>query len=150
MQFPFSSAGAKVPIVASVITDGEGLRAPRLRMHHFRGSTSLAYALGARLPGQTSSGNSQAAPSTTNAAGKALAKKIDQLQSQVNASLQTDIATTLGQDYFSNVQFLLSKVTLPQAIQSQIEQAQAQFAAVGTAQAQVQQATLQAKANAGS
>ena len=39
--------------------------------------TSLAYALGARLPGQTASGNSTAAPSTTNAAGRALAQKIE-------------------------------------------------------------------------
>jgi cytochrome c-type biogenesis protein CcmH/NrfG len=48
--------------------------------------TSLAYALGARLPGQTSSGNSAAAPSTTNAAQTALSKKIDDLQTKVNAS----------------------------------------------------------------
>jgi len=48
--------------------------------------TSLAYALGARLPGQTASGNSQAAPSTTNAAGRALAQKITALQDKVNAS----------------------------------------------------------------
>ena len=48
--------------------------------------TSLAYALGARLPGQTASGNSQAAPSTTNAAGRALAQKITELQAKVNAS----------------------------------------------------------------
>ena len=48
--------------------------------------TSLAYALGARLPGQTASGNSQAAPSTTNAAGRALAQKITELQDKVNAS----------------------------------------------------------------
>jgi tetratricopeptide (TPR) repeat protein len=48
--------------------------------------TSLAYALGARLPGQTASGNSSAATSTTNAAQAALSKKIDDLQQQVNAS----------------------------------------------------------------
>ncbi|HLM16385.1 MAG TPA: hypothetical protein VK549_01105 [Acidimicrobiia bacterium] len=48
--------------------------------------TSLAYALGARLPGQTSSGNSAAAPSTTNAAQAALSTKIDDLQNKVNAS----------------------------------------------------------------
>lgn len=49
--------------------------------------TSLAYALGARLPGQTASGNSAAdAPSTTNAAGRALAQTITELQDKVNAS----------------------------------------------------------------
>ena len=40
------------------------------------------YALGARLPGQTSSGNSAAAPSTTNASAKALAAKITELEKQ--------------------------------------------------------------------
>ncbi|MFI5053171.1 MAG: tetratricopeptide repeat protein [Acidimicrobiia bacterium] len=51
---------------------------------------SLAYALGARLPGQTSSGNtgsdSATASSTTNPALAALAAKITDLQSKVNAS----------------------------------------------------------------
>ena len=64
--------------------------------------TSLAYALGARLPGQTASGNSQAAPSTTNAAGRALAQKITDLQDKVNASpddyqLRLDLAGVRGE-----------------------------------------------------
>jgi cytochrome c-type biogenesis protein CcmH/NrfG len=65
---------------------------------------SLALALGARLPGQTSSGNSQAsAPSTTNAAGKALAQRIDQLQKQVNASPNDyDLRLQLADAYASN------------------------------------------------
>jgi replicative DNA helicase len=32
-----------VPVVATVAANGEGLQAQRLRMHHFRGTTSLAY-----------------------------------------------------------------------------------------------------------
>jgi len=65
--------------------------------------TSLAYALGARLPGQTSSGNSAAAPSTTNAAGAALAKKIDQLQTKVNASPDDyDLRLDLSRAYEEN------------------------------------------------
>ena len=48
--------------------------------------SSLAYALGARLPGQTASGNSPAAPSTTNAAQKAvLAQDQATSQAKVNA-----------------------------------------------------------------
>lgn len=73
--------------------------------------------------------------------------QIQAIQDQINSNLQTAIKQTVGADYFSNVRFLLAKVTLPGAIQSQIDQAQAQFAAVGTAQAQVQQAKLQAQAN---
>lgn len=65
--------------------------------------TSLAYALGARLPGQTSSGNSQAAPSTTNAAARALAQKIDQLQKQVNAKPNDyDLRLQLADAYATN------------------------------------------------
>jgi tetratricopeptide (TPR) repeat protein len=45
----------------------------------------LALAVGARLPGQTGSGNTQPT-ATTNASSKALAKKIDDLQAKVNAS----------------------------------------------------------------
>jgi cytochrome c-type biogenesis protein CcmH/NrfG len=63
----------------------------------------LAYALGARLPGQTSSGNSQAAPSTTNAAGKALAAQIVDLQKQVNAKPDDyDLRLQLADAYASN------------------------------------------------
>jgi TolA-binding protein len=65
--------------------------------------TSLAYALGARLPGQTGSGNSQAAPSTTNAAGRALAQKIVDLQDKVNASRDDyDLRLELARAYEEN------------------------------------------------
>jgi cytochrome c-type biogenesis protein CcmH/NrfG len=65
--------------------------------------TSLAYALGARLPGQTETGNSAAAPSTTNAAGRALAQKIVQLQEQVNkAPNDYDLRLQLAQAYEEN------------------------------------------------
>jgi len=65
--------------------------------------TSLAYALGARLPGQTSSGNSTAAPSTTNATQAALSKRIDDLQSEVNASPDDyDLRLELSRAYEEN------------------------------------------------
>jgi len=46
---------------------------------------SLAFTLGARLPGQTASGNTGAATTTTNAAGQALARTITSLEHQTNA-----------------------------------------------------------------
>jgi hypothetical protein len=65
--------------------------------------TSLAYALGARLPGQTASGNSSATPSTTNAAGRALAQRIAELQTQVNASPDDyDLRLQLARVYEEN------------------------------------------------
>ena len=69
------------------------------------------------------------------------------IQDSINKSLQADLQSTLGHDYFSQVQFRLARVTLPDSIQAEIEKAQAQYAAVGSAKAQVEQATLQAKAN---
>lgn len=73
--------------------------------------------------------------------------EIAQIQDEINSSLQSDIKSTLGQDYFSDIRFLLAKVTLPGAIQSQIDSAQAQYAAVATSKAKVQQETLNAQAN---
>jgi len=65
--------------------------------------TSLAYALGARLAGQTSSGNSQSGPSTTNASQQALSAKIDDLQAQVNASPDDyDLRLELARAYEEN------------------------------------------------
>jgi hypothetical protein len=64
--------------------------------------------------------------------------QIQQIQDAINASLQVDIKNTLGQDYFSNVKFLLARVVLPGAIQNQIDNAQAQYASVGAAAAEVQ------------
>jgi tetratricopeptide (TPR) repeat protein len=64
---------------------------------------SLAYALGARLPGQTSSGNSAAAPSTTNASAQALAARITQLEQQVNAAKDDyDLRLQLARAYEEN------------------------------------------------
>ena len=64
---------------------------------------SLAYALGARLPGQTSSGNSAAAPSTTNASAKALGAKITELQKKVNAAKDDyDLRLQLARAYEEN------------------------------------------------
>ena len=64
---------------------------------------SLAYALGARLPGQTASGNSATAPPTTNAASKALKQRIESLQQQVNANPNDyELRLQLADAYASN------------------------------------------------
>lgn len=65
-------------------------------------------------------------------------QQIQKIQTDINSGLEQDVKNTLGVDYFSNVQFLLSKVSLPHAVQDQIDNAQAQFASVGAAQAEVQ------------
>lgn len=64
---------------------------------------SLAYALGARLPGETSSGNSAAAPSTTNASQKAVLGRIKDLEAKVNASPDDfDLRLQLARAYEEN------------------------------------------------
>lgn len=72
--------------------------------------------------------------------------QIARIQNTINTNLKRDISNTLGVDYFSNIQFLLSKVVLPGAIQDQIDNAQAQFASVGAASAEVQRNEQLAKA----
>lgn len=74
--------------------------------------------------------------------------EIQRVQDAINSGLKADIKNTLGVDYFSNIQFLLSKVVLPTPVQDQIDNAQAQFASVGAANAEVQRnhALAQAKA----
>jgi SPFH domain / Band 7 family len=78
---------------------------------------------------------------------------IQQIQNQINASLEQDIATTLGQDFFSKpgssgIQFLLARVALPTVVQNQIDNAQAAYASVAAAKAQVNQNIELAKAKA--
>jgi tetratricopeptide (TPR) repeat protein len=64
---------------------------------------SLAFALGARLPGQTASGNSGGSTSTTNGALANLAKQITALQAQVNASPNDfDLRLQLARAYEAN------------------------------------------------
>lgn len=72
---------------------------------------------------------------------------IQKVQEDINSTLKTDIQSTLGADYFSHISFLLEHVSLPGEIQGEIDKAQAQFAAVGSAQAKVKQASLEAEAN---
>ena len=64
---------------------------------------SLAYALGARLPGETASGNSTAAPSTTNASQKEVLARIKDLEAKVNATPDDyDLRLQLARAYEEN------------------------------------------------
>ena len=72
---------------------------------------------------------------------------IQAIEQQINGNLEHDIRNVLGEDYFSNITFLLNRVTLPTQVQTQIDEAQAQYAAVAASAAKVQQARLDAQAN---
>lgn len=76
------------------------------------------------------------------------ATELTTIQNTINQTMRKDIAQYLGKDYFSNIKFVITgKPGLPPTIQTEINRAQAQFAAVGTAKAQVDQATQLALAN---
>lgn len=86
---------------------------------------------------------------TTNTAALSTSNNssIQQIQAAINRNLQSDIKSVLGRDYFSNITFLLGKVVLPGQVQNQIDNAQAQYAAVSASAARVQQAKQDAEAN---
>lgn len=87
------------------------------------------------------------------------------IQDQINSELATDLANQLGsvtvggkmidgklvgatqEPFLQNLRFTISTVTLPSKVQDAINQAQAAFAQVSSAQAKVNAANLQAEAN---
>lgn len=70
------------------------------------------------------------------------------VQNAINASLQSDINGQLGGNYLTGLRFNISQVSLPGNVQDAVNNAQAAYAQVSQQQALVQQAQLQAQANA--
>lgn len=69
------------------------------------------------------------------------------IEQSISSSLSSDLNSTLGGPFFSNVRFNLAKVDLDPAVQRAISQAQAKFAQVSAAQADLKQAQIQAQTN---
>jgi regulator of protease activity HflC (stomatin/prohibitin superfamily) len=72
---------------------------------------------------------------------------IADIQDKVNKGFVRDLENTLGTSILTNVQFALSKVSLPQNIQDAINAAQAAFAATTAQQAAQQAAKVEAETN---
>jgi regulator of protease activity HflC (stomatin/prohibitin superfamily) len=72
---------------------------------------------------------------------------IAKIQDTINTSMASDLKTTLGDEFLTNIRFNLVKVTLPANVQDAVNNAQAAYAKVSEAQAQVAQAKAQADAN---
>jgi hypothetical protein len=83
---------------------------------------------------------SQGQTITISASGKQTNLNLQTVQDQIDKGLEADIQLTLNAPYFKDVKFRLSRVTLPAEVQVAINQAQAQFAQVAKARAEVQQA----------
>lgn len=72
---------------------------------------------------------------------------IAQIQQDINTSLQKDLTDTLGGPYVTDLRFNLVRITLPDDVQKAVNDAQAAFAKVSEAQAQIAQASAQASAD---
>lgn len=83
----------------------------------------------------------------TNANGQSNNGNIAQVQQAINSSLSTDLSQTLGGSFITGIRFNLVRITLPDKVQSAVNDAQAAFAQVTQAQAKVQQAKADALAN---
>lgn len=81
------------------------------------------------------------------ASGVSNSQNITRVEGAIDTNLTADLNATLGGTYFTNIRFNLSQVDLPSAVQDQVDQAQAAYAAVSQARAQQEQATIQAQAN---
>ncbi|WP_042378957.1 SPFH domain-containing protein [Streptacidiphilus melanogenes] len=91
--------------------------------------------------------NNSSATASTGSAATTNNSNIAAVQNAINTSLTQDLQSTLGDKFLINLHFDLVRVTLPDDVQAAVDKAQAAFAAVSEAQAQVAQAKANAQAN---
>lgn len=72
---------------------------------------------------------------------------ITKVQDAITATVRSDLRRNLGGDFLVDIKFILAKVTLPQAVQQAVDNAQAAYAAVSESQARATQAQVDAQAN---
>jgi SPFH domain / Band 7 family len=73
---------------------------------------------------------------------------IARIQHRINASLEHDLAETLGQPFFHGFRFRIVRVALPAPVQAAVDQTQAKYAAINGARADLRRARFQARSNA--
>jgi hypothetical protein len=74
-------------------------------------------------------------------------RNIDKIETRLGQSLNHELTLTLGGDYFRDIHVRIARVTLPPAVQAEVDDVQRQFVAVNGARASVQSARYQAKRN---
>jgi regulator of protease activity HflC (stomatin/prohibitin superfamily) len=67
------------------------------------------------------------------------------IEERIDASLSRDLVATIGQPYFRDLRFRLVRVTLPDPVQTAIDDAQAEYANISRDKARVKQARYQAR-----
>jgi regulator of protease activity HflC (stomatin/prohibitin superfamily) len=75
------------------------------------------------------------------------ASSIALIERQINDTLEDDLARTLGRRYFWDVRFRITNVRLPETVQEAINAAEAKYAEVNSARAEVLQARYQNERN---
>jgi regulator of protease activity HflC (stomatin/prohibitin superfamily) len=71
------------------------------------------------------------------------ASSIARIETKINDTLEADLARTLGVRYFWDVRFRITRVSLPANVQQAIDDAEAKYAGVNGARAEVLQARFQ-------
>jgi hypothetical protein len=66
---------------------------------------------------------------------------------RISAALERDLTSTIGQPYFTDIRMRISRVALPKNVQVAINDAQAAFAGVNTARAELKQSEYQEARN---
>jgi len=84
---------------------------------------------------QNAAGTDAAAVLAAAQANPAATDKLTDIQDAVNKQFATDVLADLGTPVFTGVRFVISKITLPDNVQTAINDAQAAFASVTKAQA---------------
>jgi regulator of protease activity HflC (stomatin/prohibitin superfamily) len=84
-------------------------------------------------------------PASGGPSRRAPKKNLALIESQINRSLQGDLAGALGGAYFTDVHFRLTQVTLPQTVQHAVTLAQAESAQVQVARHKLQQGRYEAR-----
>ena len=79
--------------------------------------------------------------------GAATNQNLVEVQKAIGAALNTDLSQNLGGQYFKSVQVVVSAVRLPDRVQQAVNEAQAQFAEVNKANADLQKARIRKQVN---
>src|SRR4051812_42349636 len=77
----------------------------------------------------------------------ATSENISGIEERINDSLESDLQQALGRHYFYDIRFRVGRVTLPANVQQAVDDAQAAYAAVNSAQADLRQARFEARRN---
>jgi hypothetical protein len=84
-------------------------------------------------------------PASGDTTARGVSRNVDLIEHRINETFQSDLAGALGGDYFTDVHFRLTRVTLPPTVQDAVTAAQAESAKVSVAKQKYQQGRYEAR-----